>query len=73
MNVPRNALVFCPRPLFSSSGLQAGDSEEIYFTGRFSGLPSFRLQPSLKPLAKAALGSPLKGAGDHRLLPETQA
>jgi len=54
MNGPPNALVrAAPRLLlrllflFSSPGLQAGVIGAIYFTGRFSGLPEFRLQPSL--------------------------
>ena len=54
MNGPQNALVrAAPRLLlrllflFSSPGLQAGVSGAIYFSGRFSGLPEFRHQPSL--------------------------
>ena len=50
--------------LFSSPGLQAGVIGEIYFTGRFNGLPTLRLKPSpgqwLKPLSR----SPLKRAPD---------
>ena len=73
MNVPRNAQTARPRaasaavPLFSSPGLQAGVSGPIYFTGRFNGLPWFRLQPTSNPLAQAGLGKPPEGGWESSL------
>ena len=53
--VPATVLLFC------SPGLQAGVSGEICSTGRFNGLPWFRLQPSSKPLVEAVVGKPPEG------------